>query len=231
MAKLLAVTMGDRYGVGPELVAGAVEVLPRAPWLRIVVVGDRQVFDRARVALGLPATYPLVLTLEAARASPEGWALLDRPMRAPIGPFGVASEASGRECIETMTWLVERLAARRIDGLVHAAMNADSLRLAGLADGDMSRLLRGHLGLDAVEAVPASPRGEPRTQLPLGAGVPIGTTRGGVDYANAGRGRAEPDELLATIGAVARMLGGSGAERATVSTPAPPAAARSAAAQ
>jgi 4-hydroxythreonine-4-phosphate dehydrogenase len=209
MVRLLALTMGDRYGVGPELVAGAVELLPRAPWLRLVVVGDRKVFDRARAALGLSIAYPQVLTLEAARAAKGGWSLLDRPFPAPIGPFGKASEVAGRESIEALGWLGDRLASHRLDALVHAPVGGQSLALAGIEDGDIAGLLRGRLGL-APDAAASPAAGEARVLLPLGGGVPVATVRGGVQYDIAGTGRARPDELLAAIGVVVRMLDAAG---------------------
>jgi 4-hydroxythreonine-4-phosphate dehydrogenase len=210
MVKLLALTMGDRYGVGPELVAGAVELLPRAPWLRVVVVGDRRVFDRARAALDLTIDYPIVLTLEAARGSKDGWMLLDRPFQAPIGPFGGVTKAAGSEGFGNLTWLTERLASHRLDALVHGPLNPECLALAGLVDGDIARMMRHHLQLEGADVEAAVARGEPRAVLPLGSAVPVATTRGGVAYELAGTGRAGPEELLAAIGVVVRMLDAGG---------------------
>lgn len=132
---LLALTLGDRYGVGPEIVARLLEDLPEFG-TRIVVVGDRDVFERGRRDTGATSDYPVVDSLQAAADSSAPWVLLDRPFAAEVTPLSRVSADAGREVLDTLAYLAEAARKGVIDGIVYAPLNKQAMRLAGHAAGD-----------------------------------------------------------------------------------------------
>jgi 4-hydroxythreonine-4-phosphate dehydrogenase len=96
VSKLLALTLGDRYGVGPELVARFVAGLPSDPGVRIVVIGDRAVFERGRADVGVYSAYVEATGIVAAAESDAPWVFLHRPFDAEVTPLGrVSTGATG----------------------------------------------------------------------------------------------------------------------------------------
>ena len=132
---LLALTLGDRYGVGPEIVARLLEDLPELG-TRIVVVGDQDVFERGRRDTGATSDYPVVDSLQAAADSSAPWVLLDRPFAAEVTPLGRVSADAGREVLDTLAYLADAARKGVIDGIVYAPLNKQAMRLAGHAAGD-----------------------------------------------------------------------------------------------
>ena len=142
MVKVLAMTLGDRYGVGPELVARMPERMAIPEGLRVVVVGDRRVFEAGRAVEGLKTDYPVINSFREARAP---WSLLDRPFEAEIKPLGRVSEAAGREVLGTLGFLVEAARRKEIDGIIYAPLNKQAMRDAGHSAGDELDYFRQHL--------------------------------------------------------------------------------------
>jgi 4-hydroxythreonine-4-phosphate dehydrogenase len=136
MTKLMALTLGDRYGVGPELVARYVDALPADFGARIVVVGDRAAFEQGRQSAGVAGAYAEVGDLEAMRAGDARWALLHRPFEAEVRPLGRVSKDAGAEVLATLEFVVEAVRSGAIDGIVYAPLNKQAMRLAGHAAGD-----------------------------------------------------------------------------------------------
>lgn len=120
----LAIMLGDRYGVGPELVAA----LSRRPQAddgpAIAVVGDPAVWEAACAVAGAPV------------ALSGRWSFVPRPVDLPIKPMGRVSVESGREMLDTLAFLAARATAGEIDGIVYAPLNKQAMKLAGHAAGD-----------------------------------------------------------------------------------------------
>lgn len=133
---LLALTLGDRYGVGPEIVARFLEDLPSDLGARMVVVGDADVFERGRRDTGSSSPYETVDSLQAAASSSAPWVLLDRPFSAGIEPLGCVSADAGREVLDTLAFLADAAREGVIDGIVYAPLNKQAMRDAGHAAGD-----------------------------------------------------------------------------------------------
>jgi 4-hydroxythreonine-4-phosphate dehydrogenase len=131
MPEILAVFLGDRYGVGPEIVARLLAENRRPSGTKVAVVGDRAVFERGRAAVGATGHYPVVTTLAAARDANEPWVFLQRPFAAEVTPAGRVSAESGREALETFAFLLDAAKAGEIGGLVYAPLNKQSMHLGG----------------------------------------------------------------------------------------------------
>lgn len=131
---VLALTLGDRYGVGAELVARFTAALPANPGVRIAVVGDRQVFERGRRTEGLGGDYPIAPDLENLPDTP--WCFVDWPFAAEVEPVGRVSADAGSEVLATLERLVAAVGAGHVQGIVYAPLNKQAMREAGHAAGD-----------------------------------------------------------------------------------------------
>lgn len=145
MVKVLALTLGDRYGVGPELAAAVTAMLPPENSVKVLVVGDRRVFAEGRRIIGLSHDFPVCQSIKALRTGPDHWALLDRPFDAETLPRGRVDAAAGREVLETLAWAIDAALRGEIGGLVYAPLNKQAMRLAGHAAGDELDFLSRHM--------------------------------------------------------------------------------------
>ena len=147
MVKLLAVTLGDRYGVGPELAARLPDLFSIPDGMRVVMVGDKRVFEAGRTIAGARGDYPVIASFAEAKAP---WSLLHRPFEAELEPLGRVSEAAGREVLGTLAFLVEAAQSGQIGGIVYAPLNKQAMRDAGHAAGDELEFFRQHIKADAT---------------------------------------------------------------------------------
>lgn len=130
--KRLALMLGDRYGVGPELVARLSAALDPGAGTAAIIVGDRAVWSAARLVAGTDAVTE-VSTFEEAEA---GWAFLARPGSLDTAPMGQMSADAGREVLATLGLLANATKAGVIDGIVYAPLNKQAMKSAGHAAGD-----------------------------------------------------------------------------------------------
>lgn len=134
-SKLIAVALGDRYGVGPELVARLTRSAPPAG-VRFVVVGDRRVFDQGCEGLDSSGALPAVESIAAARSHDSPWVFVDRPHAADVLPLGRLSAEAGQEVLEILTLLLDAAQQKYIDGILYAPLNKQAMKLAGHVAGD-----------------------------------------------------------------------------------------------
>lgn len=132
--KTLALTLGDRYGVGPELVARFTTQLPELEGIHIAIVGDRAVFERGRAVEGVTGDYPVASALDDLPDAP--WCLLERPFEAEVEPVGRVSPDAGREVLGHLSTLAGAARIGLIHGLVFAPLNKQAMLLAGHSAGD-----------------------------------------------------------------------------------------------
>lgn len=146
---LIGLTMGDRNGIGPELVAKLCNASVLRLAARLVVVGDRQVLEAGRAIAGANGTVTTIGSLAEARAVAAPWCFLDRPLAAPDArPRAAVDPAAGREVLETLGLLLDAAAAGTIDGIVFAPFNKNAMRLGGLAGEDELDFAVDRLGLE-----------------------------------------------------------------------------------
>lgn len=123
MSAPLAIMLGDRTGVGPELVAKLTATFVPPPGLAMRVIGDPDVWERGCAIAGVPATLA------------GAWTFV--PRRADLAaPLGRVSAAAGGEVLETLGALAREAMAGTIGGIVYAPLNKQAMKLAGHAAGD-----------------------------------------------------------------------------------------------
>jgi 4-hydroxythreonine-4-phosphate dehydrogenase len=230
MVKVLALTLGDRYGVGPELVAQLLATLPSRSDMRVAVLGDRRVFDRGRATKGLSGGYPTVGSLADMQSLDEPWALIHRPFEAETEPLGRVEAAAGREVLETLGSLIEAATAGLIQGIVYAPLNKQAMRLGGHEAGDELDFFSGRLPapgavgeiniLDALwtsrvtSHVPLRAVGDLITRNSVGRGINL------IDSALKRAGRPQPRIAVAALNPHAGEGGAFGMEEIEVIGPA-----------
>jgi 4-hydroxythreonine-4-phosphate dehydrogenase len=222
--RILAVTLGDRYGVGPELVARLVTALPE---VRAVVVGDPNVLAAGFATIGAADRLPRISSL--AGAGP-GWSHLPRSANLPVSPMGRLSAEAGREVLDTLAFLVEAVKAGEVGGIVYAPLNKQAMKAAGHAAGDELEFFNARLfpsGLTGeINILDTLWTSRVTSHVPLGKVAPLITRErvgAGIDLlANALQlsGKSSPRLAIAALNPHAGEGGAFGMEEIDVLTPA-----------
>jgi 4-hydroxythreonine-4-phosphate dehydrogenase len=130
---LLAITMGDPAGIGPEVVVAALAKRAVRGACRPLVLADARVLRQAAAVLG--RRFPARVVTSAAEAGRyrERVCLLDLANADPDTiPIGRVSAAAGRAAAQCITRAVELARSGEVAGIVTAPINKEALRLAGL---------------------------------------------------------------------------------------------------
>ena len=136
MLPLLALTMGDPVGVGPEVVARAVCAPEVRRVCRPVVVGDAAVLARAAARCGVAPDVPVVDPLAGAPGRPDLVAL----------PLGRVSPDAGRASIAYVLRAIDMALSGEAAGIVTAPINKEAMNLAGYRYAGHTELLAERTG-------------------------------------------------------------------------------------
>lgn len=127
---LIAVTMGDVNGIGPEILAKA--LARPEPWMacRPIVVGDWRAFDAARAfAPECPPARPVRDV--GAHAEADGVPIFDADRPAPARTPGVLSADAGRCAVEWVKTAVRWALEKRVAAIVTCPINKEGIHRAG----------------------------------------------------------------------------------------------------
>lgn len=157
---LLAVTMGDPAGIGPEIVLKALrraEVFERC---RPLVIGDGRILERASSWVGCgPLRFEQVSAPEEGRYEPGSVPLLDLNNAAPEDcPAGQIGAAAGRAAVEYVFRACDLALAGQVDGIVTAPLNKAAMNLAGFHYAGHTELLAERTGAKQVSMLLAGPK-------------------------------------------------------------------------
>lgn len=131
MKPLLAITMGDVNGVGPEILAKALARPEVWDVCRPLVVGDAAVLEAARAFAPACPPAAAVAGVESAVFDGACCPVLDGGIPAPARQPGVLDAAAGRSAVE-WTKLAIRLAMAKVTGgLVTCPINKEGIHRAG----------------------------------------------------------------------------------------------------
>jgi 4-hydroxythreonine-4-phosphate dehydrogenase len=132
---LLAVTMGDPAGIGPEVIVKALAANDFSALCRPLVIGDAAVLRQAAGVCGLdlplcPVREPeeaswepgRVVVLDLANVEPDGWR------------WGQLSASCGRAAMEYIHRAMALVDAGRAHGIVTAPINKEATSLAGYTE-------------------------------------------------------------------------------------------------
>jgi len=131
MKPLLAITMGDPAGIGPEIVVKALASHRLCAVCRPVVFGRLPVMEAAASAHGSRIGFvPVGATIPTATRA--RCPLIETgPEQDRIPPVGRVSPAGGRAAIEAVTLAICHALDRRVDAIVTAPISKEAIRAAG----------------------------------------------------------------------------------------------------
>jgi len=171
---LVALTMGDPAGVGPEVIIRAWMAPQLHEQVRPLVIGYPEVLRRAAQLVGANITLSPI-------DSPEEWtSSLAGPQSIPIintcrdevvaAPIGVVDARSGEAAYECVTAAVRMALERKIDAIVTAPLSKAALHAAGHFYPGHTELLAEMCGVRDFAMMLYLPAGE-QVRAPAGLGV------------------------------------------------------------
>jgi 4-phospho-D-threonate 3-dehydrogenase / 4-phospho-D-erythronate 3-dehydrogenase len=157
---LLAVTLGDPAGIGPEIVLKALAHPEVHDTARLLVLGDRRILERAARFPGMPAlTVNIVTDPAQGLYQPGSLTLLDLANAAPEDcPSGQIGIPSGRAAVETVFAACDLATAGIADAVVTAPLNKAAMNLAGYHYAGHTELLAQRTGAQKVSMLLVGPK-------------------------------------------------------------------------
>jgi 4-hydroxythreonine-4-phosphate dehydrogenase len=155
---LLALTLGDPAGIGPEIVLKALAHADVFDRCRPLVIGDRRILARAAPWVQLEPSFELVQTPAEGRYEPGTVPLLDLANADPAAcPVGVESAPAGRAAVEYVLKGADLALAGEVDTVVTAPLNKAAMHLAGFHYPGHTELLAERTGAGAITMLLTSP--------------------------------------------------------------------------
>ncbi|MDQ4126546.1 MAG: 4-hydroxythreonine-4-phosphate dehydrogenase PdxA [Actinomycetota bacterium] len=128
---LVAVTMGDPAGIGPEIIARAFADPDFRRENRAIVVGDAGILERAIRLLGLPLKTNPVAEPEEATFGPGVVDVLVETDLPEDLPFGALDPRAGDAAFRYVERATELAGAGRVAAIATAPLNKEAMHLAG----------------------------------------------------------------------------------------------------
>lgn len=156
---LLAITMGDPAGIGPEVVLKALRHADVYSRSRPLVIGDRATFERAAEWVdATDLTYDIVTDPDAGHYRPGTVTLLDLG-NAPAQGYtvGEVSPDAGRAAVECVFRACDLALEGRVDAVVTAPLNKAAMHAAGFTYAGHTELLAERTSAERVSMLLVGP--------------------------------------------------------------------------
>ncbi len=155
---LLAITMGDPAGIGPEIVLQTLAHVDVFERCRPLVIGDRRILERAAGWLGQSPEYDVVREPAQGTYQPGGVTLLDMENAPPERiPVGEESAAAGAAAVAYVVRACDLAMAGEVDAVVTAPLNKAAMHLAGYEYAGHTELLTEQTGAERVSMLLIGP--------------------------------------------------------------------------
>lgn len=129
---IIAISMGDPAGIGPEIIASALARPAVRALCRPLVVGDARVMARATAFAGVESGVNAISDLADARFAPGEIDVLHLDNADPASfEMGKVSAVAGHAAFEAVRVMIELAVANRIAATVTAPIHKEALALAG----------------------------------------------------------------------------------------------------
>jgi 4-hydroxythreonine-4-phosphate dehydrogenase len=161
---LIAITMGDPAGIGPEIILKALAVEELLAMCRPLLIGDRRILERASGWLATnagnqPQRFEEVSAPRDGRYLPGMLALLDLHNAVPEEcPVGQVSAASGKAAVEYVNRACDLAMQGQVDAIVTAPLNKAAMNLAGFHYAGHTELLADRTGAGRVSMLLVGPK-------------------------------------------------------------------------
>ncbi len=156
-APIIAITIGDPAGIGPEVTAKALMQDKVRKSCRPLIVGDVGVMQRAAELVGAPFTFHAVAEASAALYDPQAPDVLDLG-NADVATWqpGQVSASAGRAAVDYIERAVELAKSGQVDALATGPINKAALKAAGIPFIGHTELLADMLGEERVTTMLAT---------------------------------------------------------------------------
>lgn len=158
---LLAITIGDPAGVGPEIVLKALARRAIRERCRALVIGDVRILERAAglAEASLPTPrFALVHRLSDAQFDDDRFTVLDLANAPPDAcPIGQVSAVGGRASVEYVFAACDLALQHEVDAIVTSPINKAAMNLGGHAYAGHTELLAERTGAGKVSMLLVGP--------------------------------------------------------------------------
>lgn len=154
---IVAVTMGDAAGIGPEIIVKALARPDVASSVAAVVIGDARRLRVAAGIVGLPVVIRVVDAPAAAGADADGIACIDLGLIPADLPFGRLSPVAGDAAYQYLARAVSLAVAGSVDAICTAPLNKEALWAGGHRFPGHTELLAHLTGTPEVSMMLAAP--------------------------------------------------------------------------
>ncbi|MCX2730143.1 4-hydroxythreonine-4-phosphate dehydrogenase PdxA [Saccharopolyspora sp. NFXS83] len=155
---LIAVTMGDGAGVGPEVTVGALLDPATLARCRPVVIGDAARLRRAASITGLDAEISAVDSPSDAVFAPGRINVIDLDLLPDELPWGEISPVAGDAAYQYVRVAAELAMRREVQGICTAPLNKEALHAAGHLYPGHTELLAHLTGTEEVSMMLSTPK-------------------------------------------------------------------------
>lgn len=157
---LLAITLGDPAGIGPEVILKGLAHERVFAACRPLVIGDRRVLERAAAWLSRPLPPVEAVTRPADGAyAPGSLPLLDLHNAHPSDiPVGQVTAAAGRAAVEYVFRACDLALAGDVDGIVTAPLNKGAMHQAGFPYPGHTELLAERTKAERISMLLVGPK-------------------------------------------------------------------------
>jgi len=131
MTPIIAITMGDAAGIGPEVVVKALAHAEVYQQCRPLVIGDARRLADAGTRSRLPVNIRSIETVEAAAFEPDVIDCVDLGLIPQDLPYGRLSSVAGDAAFRFIERAVSLALAGSVDAICTAPINKEALRAAG----------------------------------------------------------------------------------------------------
>ncbi len=155
---VIAVTMGDGAGVGPEIVVGALLDPSTRERCRPLVIGDAHRLREAARILGRDVEVRAVAGPEDATFAPDVIEVVDLGLLPDDLPWGVLSAVAGDAAYQYIKVAAELATAGRVQAICTAPLNKEALHAGGHSYPGHTELLAHLTGTPEVSMMLSSPK-------------------------------------------------------------------------
>ena len=155
---LLAITMGDPAGIGPEVVLKALAHADIYERSRPLVIGDRRILERAASWLAQSVDLDVVAEPAQGAYTPGRVTLLDLENALPESiPVGIESADAGAAAVDYVFRACDLAMASEVDAVVTAPLNKAAMNMAGYEYAGHTELLTERTGAERVSMLLIGP--------------------------------------------------------------------------
>jgi 4-hydroxythreonine-4-phosphate dehydrogenase len=155
---IVAITMGDPAGVGPEVAVKALVWEEVWDCCRPLVIGDARVMAKAVDLVGAALTLHAIMETDGANFDPAALDLIDLAnVNIDILELGQVSAVAGRASVDYIEKAVELARAGQVDAIATGPINKAALKAAGVPFIGHTELLAALTGEERVTTMLATP--------------------------------------------------------------------------